>query len=448
MALFSSQPQYSLHAHDFWSAIEIDNDTNLFFLNTTNTTNTTNFEMNRKKIFYATDLAAGSGTCACALASLVYKGYNACIHLDLVEPAPSMAAMARAKASSLAKIGHPRSRATVWQIPVERCHERVTSTQARAQKNDIMTCSNAMNCLNYFDVLEAAAAMLRPGGALVFDLKADDYEETAEDAQDAADAWVPCVLAALKDRGVDATKDQVLSQQHQPSKIRPPLSASSVAAASAAAGLRLASVDLNKDIVPADYFIAERAISQSWLTEPFSDMPPHDAIQLRNVVVLDAANRAARVSAVLTTVIIVVVKPMSQAELISLNDTSSNNTNSVQTNSAKKKDNSLNNPRNDSTTSLDRGCRPMDDALKDDHFAASGSSVTIVKSAKPVIVFEHFTPSDKELQDEQSNQEEVTTPTPMLAVTAEEPTQTTSSIKKEANKETKNSSDNNEEVFF
>mmetsp|Transcript_2637 Transcript_2637/g.7925 ORF Transcript_2637/g.7925 Transcript_2637/m.7925 type:complete len:814 (+) Transcript_2637:955-3396(+) len=271
--------------------------------------NPPHFHFLKQQQLVAVDLAAGFGACALALADALAElspEGRWSLRVDLVEPAHSMAALARARLAKL-RARHPRSQGCVYQIPVERCHERLSSRRHAAV--DVVTCSAAIDCLNYYDVLEAAAALLRPGGALAFDLSADSYEETSDDVSDVDGAWVPCVLAALRDRGVEATTEDVLSHTGPSKARRSPLSASAIAAAANAAGLRLACCDVAKDQVPCDFFIAHKAISTSWLSEPFSDMPRSDAKHLRNVVVLDAAKRAAHSTTVLTTVVVVVVKP-------------------------------------------------------------------------------------------------------------------------------------------
>ncbi|KAJ8613273.1 hypothetical protein CTAYLR_010634 [Chrysophaeum taylorii] len=254
----------------------------------------------------AVDLAAGSGQCAWALADLLGAEL---LRAELVEPSHSMAALARARAGALC-----RSRgvhATVWQIPAERCHDRLP---ARLQASvDLLTCSSAMECLNYHDMFETAAALLRPGGAFAFDLAPEAYEGTRDD--DLASSWVGAVKGALLDRGLLLGDDDsfILNLKSRP-PLKPPCSVSAIATAAAAAGLRLASCDVANDAVAGDFFVAYRAMSTSWLSEPFAGMPKPDAKHLRSVVLLDAASRAARTTTLLRTALFVLVKPSARVD--------------------------------------------------------------------------------------------------------------------------------------
>ena len=127
----------------------------------------------------AVDLAAGAGLCAWSLAhelrrranggtqqrtaadeqrsnNTPAKNFDARSHralrCELVEPSHSMAALARARAAH-ARLGGAGG-ATVWQIPVERCHERLPARLLGAV--DVATCSASMQCLNEHDVSPAA----------------------------------------------------------------------------------------------------------------------------------------------------------------------------------------------------------------------------------------------------------------------------------------------------
>lgn len=255
----------------------------------------------------AVDLAAGSGVCTWALADVVAD--KAVVRADLVEPSHSMAALARARACK------PGLSATVWQIPAERSHDRLPARLAGSV--DLVACSSGMDYLNYHDVFEVAAALLRPGGALAFDLGPECYEATAND--DLACSWVPAVRAALDARGLldlldPDHVDAIIARVKSKPPLRPPCSASNIAAAAAAAGLRLAKCDIAKDHVAGDFFVAHRAMSTSWLAEPFAGMPPEDAKHLRSVVLLDAASRAARNAITLRTALFVLVKPASRID--------------------------------------------------------------------------------------------------------------------------------------
>ena len=106
----------------------------------------------------AVDLAAGAGDCAWALRDLLGRGGA---RLELVEPGHAMAALARSRAAGRAR----GAAATVWQIPVERCAERLPARLLGAV--DVATCSAALPCINEHDVFEAAAALLKPGGASI-----------------------------------------------------------------------------------------------------------------------------------------------------------------------------------------------------------------------------------------------------------------------------------------
>jgi len=126
--------------------------------------------VNQARPVVVVDLAAGSGTAAWELARAV-RCQGASLRAELVEPSHAMAALARARAAS-GSLG-PRGAATVWQLPVERCAERLPARLVGSA--DIALCSAALNYLNEHDVFEAAAALLRPGGALVLDLAAEDH---------------------------------------------------------------------------------------------------------------------------------------------------------------------------------------------------------------------------------------------------------------------------------
>jgi len=276
----------------------------------------------------------------------------------------------------VARLG-PQGGATVWQIPVERSTDRLPPHLAGAC--DVVTCSHAMACLNEHDVFEVANALLRPGGALAFDLFAESYD--GAEADDHSAAWEPAVVAALASRGLvgafhlgewtatpaadaDAPADAAMTAQPDVApatdaaaassptggpqdatgaekrrkstpakaeakaapamrpldvkiKSQPPIrgacSASSIAAAAAAAGLRLAACDVQTHEVGGDFFIAQRAMSLSWLREPFEDISRADAKHLRAVVLTDAARRAAKNTVKIRVAMICVVKPNTAA---------------------------------------------------------------------------------------------------------------------------------------
>ena len=288
------------------------------------------------------DLAAGSGLCAWAVADCASRA-GAAARCDLVEPSHAMAALARARAASLCR--RAGLNATVWQIPAERCHDRLPPRLHASV--DVVTCSAALDCLNYHDVFEVAAALLRPGGALAFDLAAEAYDGTADD--DLTSSWLDDVKKALDDRGLldllaaqdkNESLDALVARVRSRPPARPPVSATSVAAAAAAAGLRLAECRLATDAVAGDFFVAFRAMSTSWLAEPFSGMSSPDAKHLRAVVLLDAAARAAKRQAKLRTAVFVLVKPLDPV---------------------------LHQTQDDPPTS-----RPITQAINDDHFAPAG----------------------------------------------------------------------------
>jgi len=232
----------------------------------------------------AVDLAAGAGDCAWALRDLLGRGGA---RLELVEPGHAMAALARSRAAGRAR----GAAATVWQIPVERCAERLPARLLGAV--DVATCSAALPCINEHDVFEAAAALLKPGGALAFDLPAESYDGAPGGAADAA--WAPAVEAALARAGLappPAAAGGVARVRSAPPP-RPPCSASSLAAAAAAAGLRLAACDLVADDVGADLFVARAAMSASWLRESFAPLDRAARRKARAAVLLDAAAVAA-----------------------------------------------------------------------------------------------------------------------------------------------------------
>jgi len=256
----------------------------------------------------AVDLAAGSGAAAWELARAV-RWQGASLRAELVEPSHAMAALARARAAS-GRLG-PRGAATVWQLPVERCAERLPARLVGAA--DIALCSAALHCLNEHDVFEAAAALLRPGGALVLDLAAEAYVEMPAWAAGAAgsDVWVPAVHDALAAAGQDLSVD-VLDVPSRPPP-RPHVGAAALAAAAAAAGLRLTTCDVASDLVAGDFFVAARAVSSSWLADSFARVGDSAAAsrQARAAGILDAARRAAATRAALATALVVVVKPES-----------------------------------------------------------------------------------------------------------------------------------------
>jgi hypothetical protein len=103
----------------------------------------------------AVDLAAGGGACGWALAALV-NARGRRIQLEVVEPAHAMAARARAHAAALDGV---RATATIWQIPVERCAERLPARCLGAA--DVCVCSAALDAVNEHDVFEAASCLRR-----------------------------------------------------------------------------------------------------------------------------------------------------------------------------------------------------------------------------------------------------------------------------------------------
>ena len=163
-----------------------------------------------------------------------------------------------------------------------------------------------MQCLNEHDVFEVAAALLKPGGALALDLGNESYDGTCDD--DHSRTWEPGVIDALRAEGLEMPKtDDAADAQPDVAKIksqppiRAPCSASSLAAAAAAAGLRLAACRVERDVVGGDFFVAQRSMSSSWLMEPFAHLDKHAAKKLRAQVLLDAARRAAAKDAAVAT---------------------------------------------------------------------------------------------------------------------------------------------------
>ena len=168
---------------------------------------------NPRQPLVAVDLAAGAGHTAWALARHCRRPVRA----ELVEPCARHGG-ARARARG-ARPG--RGVATVWQVPVERCAERLPARLRGAA--DCVTCRGALSQINEHDVLEAAAALLKPGGCLVLDL------EHGEPGR----AWEDHVRDALRAAGVAAPADVARVPSLPPA--RPACSASQLAAAAAAA---------------------------------------------------------------------------------------------------------------------------------------------------------------------------------------------------------------------
>ena len=240
----------------------------------------------------AVDLAAGAGHTAWALARLSRRPVRA----ELVEPSHAMAALARARG---ARPG--RGVATVWQVPVERCAERLPARLRGAA--DCVTCRGALSQINEHDVLEAAAALLKPGGCLVLDLEHPER----------GGAWEDHVRAALAHAGVESPPDVARVPSLPPA--RPACSASQLAAAAAAAGLRLASCEAFDDAVGGDFFVASRSVSSSWLAEAFAGGGDRAAARVaRRECILDAARRAAGSDGALRTSLVVVLKPDALAD--------------------------------------------------------------------------------------------------------------------------------------
>ena len=247
---------------------------------------------NPRQPLVAVDLAAGAGHTAWALARHCRRPVRA----ELVEPSHAMAALARARG---ARPG--RGVATVWQVPVERCAERPPARLRGAA--DCVTCRGALSQINEHDVLEAAAALLKPGGCLVLDL------EHGEPGR----AWEDHVRDALRAAGVAAPADVARVPSLPPA--RPACSASQLAAAAAAAGLRLASCDAFDDAVGGDFFVASRSVSSSWLAEAFAGDGDRAAARVaRRECILDAARRAAASAGELRTALVVVLKPDALAD--------------------------------------------------------------------------------------------------------------------------------------
>jgi len=251
----------------------------------------------------AVDLAAGGGACGWALAALVNaRGHR--IQLEVVEPAHAMAARARARAAAL---DGARAIATIWQIPVERCAERLPARCLGAA--DVCVCSAALDAVNEHDIFEAAAALLKPGGALAVDLSAAAYDGFRGDVAAEHAACERAVNAAVAAAGGGDGECDVAAAMSRP-PTRAPRSAPSLAAAAAAAGLRLARCDVESDTVAADLFVARYAVdgdrSHAVVTHGDADWRQRAR---RASVLLDAARRAAATPAMLRTAVVVVAKP-------------------------------------------------------------------------------------------------------------------------------------------
>lgn len=161
--------------------------------------------------------------------------------VHLIEPAGRMRAQTPGKARF----------AGVWSMRAEALGELKGQVQARA-----VLSSAVMHMVDEREAIPAMASLLGPGGVLAFNLWWHADEETA--GADPTVRWLPLVERAIAEQG------RRVPQWPDPVARRTPRAGADLQALAFASGLTPVSRTVDRDSVPASFFVDFRAMWPDW----------------------------------------------------------------------------------------------------------------------------------------------------------------------------------------